>query len=1064
MPSKALADYKAMFSGEAPADDLGVSPKLAKRLRLGMLSDRWKAEKGRDLTQGERSFIENEGEGLGPEDLRQHSDLMEWLGVQNGDIDKALEQAGAYKLEKTPEGAKDWGIPKMAFEEAKRVGGGIIAPAKQILRGKPIEAVKEAVLTPLATLTGGMVGGDERDLIAPTRKALLKGFTVGKEAVIGGALDLSAKTAGKAALQELFKGGEEQQKRLDDTFESLGWQKKVPVLGRTSKIAGFFADPLNLPIGGLSGKLAKSLGLVSKVSKTGIESKLAEDIGNGIAKTFGTKEEQIAAALGDKDAGRRMYDTIVAGEVERAAAESNWSKDVSKAFSNTDFWDKLGKIPLIGENGRAAIARAVRGIPVIGEKFGVGRSGQPKVFRAAEGIKEFDAAGNPVFGAETRTGSGIERVPTAEAQKLWGEMTPAEQRATRWWSQQRELDKAAFTVNSNIEGYIHHFWDDGGLYGAVRRFMLKKKTPPSLMERAQQEATGFTPHAERAILKGGGQARGEMIANQIKEDVAKIAAKPIPPTGIPNGWVEVPVLQSTRTGQKIGQIAGGKMMPKSIYDDMVRHEEALKDVDGLTGIANALGSYYKSNILTAPGTTVTNALSGGFQYLGKVMESFGKAVFTGEAKPLLNDIWAPVEALYNAGKRPAHLWGRKSGLGADIAKEGGVVNKAFGIALAPFEAVENFWKRALVNSELGAKGMRGLSPDLIVQNKQLVADLNRVVDKYAFDYSNIPSGLDKIKKSWWGWMVAPFPTYGYKLARYYSRYGAALNPFIQMPLADRAARILTLGTLGSAGYMNAVPEERKHIEGMTSQSDVTGRTMVGKTPEGKERWLRTVKYPWMNLGQGARGIQDLIEGEGDEGIQNGMAEFMSAGPLVEGIKLAFNWKNRWDAYIPEGVRKANMVKGFIPGVRLTEGIKATQGGERVLPDTFMDTILNAMPFTGMRGHVQIDRVTKQKVLLDPNLEAKKFWIGLSMKDLDPERYSIERQRRLKAALVAINDADNESKLNEAIDKLEKVDLAKAKELKSRIESKRIILRGDEGAAIEKALLREIQEKAKRGMK
>jgi hypothetical protein len=141
-----------------------------------------------------------------------------------------------------------------------------------------------------------------------------------------------------------------------------------------------------------------------------------------------------------------------------------------------------------------------------------------------------------------------------------------------------------------------------------------------------------------------------------------------------------------------------------------------------------------------------------------------------------------------------------------------------------------------------------------------------------------------------------------------------------------------------------------------------------------------------------------------------------------------------------------------------------EGGERVLPTNFTDAVLNAIPFTGMQGKVQQDRVTKKKVLLDPNIEAMKFWLGLSMKEIDPARYSKERQGKLKAAITAISDAKDIPSLNKAVDRLEDIDPAKLATLANQIKAKSLRLDNQSADIVEGIMAKErVKQSVSEGM-
>ena len=1076
---KALDAYLAEFGdptapSEAGGTDAYFSPDLSKRLRTRMLEEDWKKRKGSDgkgFTEGQRAFIDAEGQGnVGAEDLRQHRELFEFLRVKGEDVDKALESTGSYKLEKTPDAAKEWGIPKMIGEELSRAGGIVAKPFKELFKGNPLNALKEAALIPAETLTGI---GDERDLL-DTQKGVLKegaGRLLGaaREGVQGIQNKVFVKPG--EALQEgagafwkqLTEGGDEQQKKQAETFR-LNKQagenalisehsNKYKYLPNYSTVLGLAADPLNYVGLGLMGKAGKLLGI--KATRLGLSHPVVDSVGKTLATTFGTQAEKWTAQRGAQ-AGGAIYDDLVQQGVKAAMGKEQLAIDVAKNFSEPKVFDFLKSVPFIGESGAKSITNTLRALPLVGKKFGVTSADHPNIVKSIEGIKELDPSGNLVFGTETRTGSGVARVAAPDAQAAFNALSPSGQRAVKWFVDYRAQQKAALGILSDIEGYFPHVWEEG-LFGAGKgKFALTQQKAKGLMERAIQEGTGYTQNPEKAILSRYGEIIGKEAHNDAATSILANVADPIPASGIPEGFVQIPALKATRTGRALTQMGGGKMIRKDLYDELIRYTEGAKSVGGVQGAVQKFGNFFKSNLLLAPGTVVTNALGGGAQLAGKIMENLAGVVTGKGVKPLVDDITSLIVALKpgNVEKLRPELWGGKSALFSELGKASNPLTKLIQAGLAPFGAVENYFKRVIALSELGAKGLKGLTKEQIAANKGLLGELNKTIDTYAFNYDNVPKALKNLRESPWGWAVVPFPTYGYKLGRYYSRYFAALNPFVQMEVADRAARLLTLTTLGGAGLAAAPGRDRKHIEGMTSQVDTTGRSKIGTTPEGKESWLRTIKYPWANLGHVLRGGADLLSTGDSESIEGNMGEFLAEGPLVDGLKVAANIGNRWETYIPRGVRAGNIVAGMIPGTRLTQGFKAMEGGERTLPTDFKESVLNAIPFTGMRGKIQKDRITRKPVILDANIETLKFWLGLSMKEINPKRYNVERQKKLRSAVVAIGDAKDSSELNKAVDRLRDVDPERLDKLADMVKGKQIRLEGQAGAAMQAAFERD----------
>ena len=163
-------------------------------------------------------------------------------------------------------------------------------------------------------------------------------------------------------------------------------------------------------------------------------------------------------------------------------------------------------------------------------------------------------------------------------------------------------------------------------------------------------------------------------------------------------------------------------------------------------------------------------------------------------------------------------------------------------------------------------------------------------------------------------------------------------------------------------------------------------------------------------------------------------DFMSEGPLLQGVYIAMGMGNRYDFYQPKGVRIAKAMQGFVPLGRLAQDVRKLHGGPRFYPTTFWEAIAPSIPLplpyevTKGGNKLAMERIpymdaqgnikhAKQPVLLDPSLEQLKFWLGVNIKEIDPTEYALEKQQRLHSALKSIEQAHTPQEFTRAKERL-----------------------------------------------
>ena len=474
-----------------------------------------------------------------------------------------------------------------------------------------------------------------------------------------------------------------------------------------------------------------------------------------------------------------------------------------------------------------------------------------------------------------------------------------------------------------------------------------------------------------------------------------------------------------------------------------------------------LATFWVTNVLSAPGTWFTNLLSGGSQYSMKWWSDLARQ---GGLRRLKNDTLAPLLALTPTYRRllPTEAFGEGANLfrslGADSGhfmkktrqamREGGqvgpikkalaagdaAVSGSLKASLAPFSAVEDYWKRTVFLSEArtmaddyadglikagkAAPGQRGelrrqyLANLLDEHPEEFAQVMLGPVDRYAYLYQNTPAWVDNLQGNAFVRMLWPFAKYPYKMGRMVGSHLNAFNPFSAMPLRERAARALGLAGsaalpyLGLSAYLGATGQEsdveklqqafREQHPGKDWPGTRTGgREFVGAAPEGpegerEERFLRLVKYAPLNLWPLVRGAWRMARYGDSADLKAASDEMKSVGPLAPLVGQAFELQPRYGARDVPG-QAGEFLRGFIPhhrwlewlakrGDRTPEGLMAQRS-----PQGFKQEVQEIIPGQRQKLRQPVDRLTGRPQTMDPLQEDLKFLTGVNLRDVEAPR-------------------------------------------------------------------------------
>lgn len=578
-----------------------------------------------------------------------------------------------------------------------------------------------------------------------------------------------------------------------------------------------------------------------------------------------------------------------------------------------------------------------------------------------------------VYARERYTPEQAERIfneLTPEGQQLIKDFTAAKEEAKDEFN--RDLMKDLYGIDSKLEGWVHHYFD-GKPMGNNAKTGLRTKIAAARKHRTGAE--GYVEDFQKATAKALLELDAAHINNAfIAKQLARIS-KPIARGEEPEkGWVEV--VADGKGGLRLpgeGGVViiqgdgGSHKMPEKRYqvpEDLARHYREIRNVPAEANLAakvmNRMAKYWTINVLTHPGTTSTNFISGGLQYGAKVINDFYMDLLTANfgMDRTRHNLLAPLKTLTPRGWADAPDWlygGYRSTLAGSVASGNSDTKFDRGLdaygnkVLKVFSLVETYWKKTIAVSESGKlspANARRISDRLHKDEQDMVAHLNEAIDTYAFDYDNKPLWLSKFDRNG-GKLAKPFLTYPYKLAKFYTSFAAA-GFDKTLPWQTRVSKVLTITTIvAMIAYMYQKREDEEQTPQGTEKTPLSlkpgGRLFVGTDNSGKEKFVRMAKYPFFNLtslGQAA------VKRSGSEALDLLNDQIGSVGPAVDLFNLATGHKDQFSQYTPAGTQVGEMAGSFIPGFRILNDV-----GNMIDPvgrsqKTFVQGIAAQLPIFG----------------------------------------------------------------------------------------------------------------------
>lgn len=565
---------------------------------------------------------------------------------------------------------------------------------------------------------------------------------------------------------------------------------------------------------------------------------------------------------------------------------------------------------------------------------------------------------------------------SAEGKQLIKDFTAQRSEATDYFN--REVIKDINKINSNLEGWVHHYFEEGKGTTVGKSLRFRKKKAGATMRRTGEE--GYVMDLKKATTKAIVELETAKVFNDFIDKQFARVSKPIPEGHNPDkGWVEV--MGNLRKGVglegdvRTTVITNGKavkakqtryQVPTAVYERYKLYRGLIEEASGVAKAVQRLNSYWAINILTDVGTAGTNFIGGGIQYSAKVLNDFYSETLFGELKyeQTRRDITAMLKVLLPKGWHSAPDWV----YGADLSnwygqfsqKQISKADKALDAFadknLKLFGSIERYWKKVIMTGEnvKDVKSLEQMTTEGLrlptEEERKMIAKINSEVDLFAYDYDNIPLWLTKMKRNPIGVGIKPFATYPYKYAKQIT--GMVGSAFDQsLPWQDRVSRILALSTLMAiyAMYSDNRKKKQQTPEGTNPEIEIrtksAGNLFTGlRDAEGNELFVRVSKYPFFGLTEA--GIQTM-KGNTDS-ASNIFKEMVGSIGFVGKTGLnVLGYRDEYEKYDPYEVVLGNNLSGLVPYTRLLDEISRGLDPFKRKQKTFGQTFTRLIPTTNV---------------------------------------------------------------------------------------------------------------------
>ena len=618
-----------------------------------------------------------------------------------------------------------------------------------------------------------------------------------------------------------------------------------------------------------------------------------------------------------------------------------------------------------------------------------------------------------------------QRYTPAQAKEIFESLSPKGQKLIKDFTAERaeakdyfnrEVIKDVNKIKGNIEGWVHHYFEDKPRL-STKKMKFREKVAGVRKQRTGAE--GYVQDFQKAMHKVLIELEGEKSFNDfITRQLARVT-KPLVEGESPDpGWVEV--VGKLRKGVGLPEekrtvvIKDGKtfipkqiryQMPKDIYERYKLWNGLVDEASTGVRIVNDLNRYWRINILTHPGSAATNFISGGIQYASKMLTDFYSETLTGDIKykKTQQNVSAMLKVLLPKGWMNAPDWvygGDMSNYYGQFTSQQGIIDESIqsygNKALKLYGAVERFWKKTILTAEnvndlrkLGKMTKEGLELPT-KEERQMIAEINKEVDLFAYDYDNVPMWLQAHQKSVTGQIIKPFMKYPYKYAKHILNMAGEIFDRT-VPLHRRLAKLLTLTTMAAlyAMYSRKRKEKQETPEAdvdIPARLSTRGRLYMRTDDKGKEMFTRVAKYPFVNLTEA--GMQ-FADGNWEQGKDIASDMLGSFGPVGEMGLLAMDYRNKFDQYTPVPIILGDNISTFMPLYRILSDVSRSMDPFKRRQEYFYQTFTKIIPTTNedlqkkLHGKIRTVQIPVEgEIKHPPEYEGKRTTI-----DRELENYS-----------------------------------------------------------------------------
>jgi hypothetical protein len=534
-----------------------------------------------------------------------------------------------------------------------------------------------------------------------------------------------------------------------------------------------------------------------------------------------------------------------------------------------------------------------------------------------ESVEELKDAGYQEAGTVMENGKlfqmfSKDRFTKEEGEALWNNLSPEAKKVVDDYTKAASEAKDEFNRNllaekhkikQSIEGYVHHTFRINKPQGWVAK-KLKTKVASSMKRR--KGAEGYLKNLREASQKQATELELVKLYNEHVEYLVELGAKVIDKNeDVPKGWTAI--YGSTKTGfgpnkkellikedgkTKLLMVGKKRIIPDALYEQLQMDDVKFREQAELAKYLRLGETLMAANLLAAPSTVSTNFIGGFGLYVhkmivdivldsyylmdGRVPKRFASDLLSLAMTPFQ---WNKLDSSVYGGRKSSIMENNYGGFTSDSEMSSRVVNAVSQTMMATFGMVEDYFKKAIMNSERMALGLKTKD----ISHSQFVEMVNKVINEYAFDYFDVPTWMEKSMRYPGAKLIKPFVKYPYKYAELMLRtvHQATIKPIMnkQLPAPDKAAKLLSLMFIHYVimAFMRQKDEEDKSNkddlirllekrEGEVvapTPLNIKGRVPIGTDDNGNTMYLRPGKYPFLST---ATMMHSMLKGDYNEFI------------------------------------------------------------------------------------------------------------------------------------------------------------------------------------------------------